>query len=715
MGVSSSGSLSVSPGTAIIDTNCTGCNAVSASGVVVERFSANLGDAAPDVKWSVSGGDRSSGPGTIDANGQYTPPTYLTADSVQVTVTASLPDSPSTQTSTVLTIRPGFLQPLTPENVALGAGGTVTITAYIAEAGGLTGVTYTLAGALAGSGGGQGALGSTSCTRSSSAFTYCTVRYTAPASIAITGSTYVVATVEGSGAKEATQVLLNTQGITSNPAEHEKALATPVFLGSSGGNNNDYDVKGNQVADCCGGTLGSLIQNSSGTQYLLSCNHVLARSDQASVGEMIVQPGLIDNNCTPNGEGSGTTPVGILTAWVPLSSSSTNVDAAIAQVDSNAVNANGEILELGALGANGTLAAAPPGISSTGGKGEAGSLNLVVAKSGRTTGLTCASISALNLDVEVDYFKNCAETVSYLTKTFKNQIAIEGKEFSDAGDSGSLVVDTSNAEPVGLFFAGGVTTSGVSEGVANPAPTVLAELGQQEGTSYTFVGTADHPVSCLNYGASTATAVQAGTPSPEQLEMAQQAAGRARMMINPSLGILGVATGKSSDHDGEAAVIFYVDQSMSVAVPPTVDGVRTAVIPTTSQALQAGTTPTSAASAGTQAPLASAVFKQAVVAKEQVSQSLMQQNPAFFGVGVGQSLDNPREAALVIYVDRNQIPAVLPPVINGLRTRYVIMNRLHVTRSYLQGPARSSSHCMAHPAARPADGTILRRRLGSRP
>ena len=134
-----------------------------------------------------------------------------------------------------------------------------------------------------------------------------------------------------------------------------------------------------------------------------------------------------------------------------------------------------------------------------------------------------------------------------------------GNQFSDAGDSGSLVVDASNAEPVGLFFAGGVTNSGVSEGVANPAPTVLSELGQQEGTSYTFVGTTDHPVSCLNYGAATtATAAQARTLSSGTIELAQQAAARARMLINPSLGILGVATGKSSDRAGEAAVIFYV-------------------------------------------------------------------------------------------------------------------------------------------------------------
>jgi hypothetical protein len=713
-----SGSLAISPGTATIDTNCTGCNATNSSGGSVLQFSAAFSGGAASVNWTVSGGDANSGPGTINSSGQYTPPTYLTANSVQVKVTAALASSPSTTTSTTLTVTPGFLQPLTPENVALGADGTATITGYIAQAGGTTGISYAVAGSSTGSSGGQGSVSSSICTRSSSAFTYCTVTYTAPASVTATASTYVVATIGTSTSKEATKVLLNTEGISSNPAAHQKELATPVLLGSSGGNNKDYDTQGNQIVDCCGGTLGSLIQNGSGTQYLLSCNHVFARSDQASVGEMIVQPGLIDNNCTPYVEGSGTTPVGMLTAWLPLSSNATNVDAAIAQVDSGTVNSSGEILELGALQAGGTLAAAPPGISSTGGKGESGSLNLVVAKSGRTTGLTCASISALNLNVEVEYYKNCDETTAYLTKTYTNQIAIEGDEFSDAGDSGSLVVDAGNAEPVGLFFAGGVTNTGVSEGVANPAPTVLAELGSQEGTTYTFVGTTDHPVSCLNYGAATATAAQGATLSGTQLELAQQALGQARMLINPTMGILGVATGKSSDHAGEAAVIFYVDESMNVSVPQTVSGVRTEMIPTTAQAVAAGTAPQAAVKSGALAPLASAVFNQAVAAKEQVAQSLMQQNPSYFGVGVGQSLDNPREASLVIYVDRRQIPAALPPIVNGLRTRYVIMDRLHVTRSYLKGPVRSMGHCMAHPATRQGNGIgvpLLRRQLGLQP
>ncbi|MGC2325418.1 MAG: hypothetical protein WA604_01800, partial [Candidatus Sulfotelmatobacter sp.] len=673
---SSNGTFSVAPGTSAIDTNCTGCNATSNSGNPVEQFAATLnagGTAA--VAWTVSGGDANSGPGTISTNGQYTPPQYLTANSVQVTVTAALTSSPSTKASATVTVTPGFLQPLAPENVALGGSGTVTVTGYIAESGGSTAISYAVSNSATGASGGQGSVGSPSCTRSSSAFTYCTVTYTAPGTISANGTTYVVATVGTSTSKTAMEVLLNTAGISSNPDSHETQQTTPILLGSSGGNNNDYDTQGNQITDCCGGTLGSLIQNSGGTQYLLSCNHVLARSDQAAAGESIVQPGLIDDNCTPYGQpGAAITPVGVLTAWLPLSSSTTNVDAAIAQVNSGAVNTSGEIQELGLPQANGTLAAAPPGISSTGGKGESGSVGMTVAKSGRTTGLTCASISTVSLDVEVSYYKDCAGSEPYLTKTYTNQIGIEGNQFSDAGDSGSLIVDAGDAEPVGLFFAGGVTTSGTSEGVASPAPTVLAELGAQQGTNYTFVGTTDHPVTCLNYSNGTVTASQARTLTSAQTTLAQQALTRARTLVNPSAGILGAATGKSNDHAGEATVILYVDQSANVTAPQVIDGVRTEVVPTTADAVAAGSAPRSAVESGAVPTLAAGVLSQAVAAKQQMAKSLMKQNPAFFGVGVGQSFDNPKEAALVIYVDRKQIPGTLPATISGLRTRYIIMD-----------------------------------------
>jgi len=440
------------------------------------------------------------------------------------------------------------------------------------------------------------------------------------------------------------------------------------------------------------------VQDNNGRQYLLSNNHVLARSDHAAVGDSIVQPGLIDNNCTPSGEGPGTVPVGALTAWLPLKSAQTNADAAIAQVASHTVDATGAIMELGAREADGKLAAAPPGISSSGGKGETAALQMRVAKSGRTTGLTCGSISAIGLDISVDYYRDCAETRPYLTKLFTNQVAMSGDRFSDAGDSGALVVDANNAEPIGLFFAGGTDAAGVGQGVASPAPDVLNELATQVGggASFSYVGAADHGVSCLSYGNSTVASAQASALSDAQIERAQQALASARLLVNPSSGILGVAMGKSSDDPGKAAVIVYVDEFALPSVPATVEGVRTLVVPTNAHAVAFGTAPLANAAAG-MPPLAGPALTQALAIKRQIARSLMAQNPAFFGIGVGQSLDNPREAALVIYVDRTRAPRALRESIGGLRTRYVIMDRLHVTRSYAT-TVQSSRHCFPHGA-----------------
>ncbi|MGA3035068.1 MAG: hypothetical protein ABSD70_17415, partial [Terracidiphilus sp.] len=217
---SSGGTLSVTPGAAAIDTNCTGCNSKSSSNAAVEQFTASLSSGA------VSGGDASSGAGTVSSTGQYTPPPYLTADSVQVKVTATSTTSTDAASST-LTITPGFLQPLTPENVALGSGGSTTVTGYIAEAGGSTAINYALSSSTTGSNGGQGSLGATNCTRSSQAFTYCSAAYSAPGTVSSTAATYIVATVGTSSSTAAAEVLLDSEGIDSNPATHQPELTTP--------------------------------------------------------------------------------------------------------------------------------------------------------------------------------------------------------------------------------------------------------------------------------------------------------------------------------------------------------------------------------------------------------------------------------------------------------------------------------------------------------
>ena len=683
---SSKAPFTITPASGLIDTNCTGCNAVSSRGASVHRFAATLRSGDPaTVSWTVSGGDPVSGPGSINAEGQYRPPTYLTTDRAEVKVTAALKSDPAVHATARLTLTPGFLQPLKPENVALGPSGSISITGFLAQSGGSNAIQFTLANTPSGDSGGQGTLSTPICQRTPRAFTSCSVTYTAPASISSTAATYVIASVPGSNSRTDVAVLLNAPGVVSNPATHQDALAVPMLLGSSGGNNNDFDEASSKIVDCCSGTLGSLIQDDSGRQYLLSNNHVLARSDHAAIGDTIVQPGLIDNNCTPNGDGPGTVPVGSLAAWLPLRSPQTNADAAIAQVASHTVDPTGSILEFGTRQQDGSLAAAPPGVSSTNGQGEDATLQLRVAKSGRTTGLTCGRVNAIDLDVSVDYYRDCAETRPYLTKTFTNQIAVSGDRFSDAGDSGSLIVDTGTAEPVGLFFAGGIDSAGVSYGIASPAPDVLNELSAQMpgNPSFSFVGTADHEVSCLSYGDSTTTAAQNRTLSDSENLRQQQALAVGRSLVNPSAGILGIAPGKSSDHPGTAALILYVDQKVMPSVPPQVEGVRTVVVPSTIRAVSTGSAPATPTDAGLPA-LAANAYAQAIAVKRQVSRKLMQQNPAFFAIGVGQSLDDPREAALIVFVDRAKIPAQLPATINGLRTRYVIMDRLHVTRSYAE-------------------------------
>jgi hypothetical protein len=699
--VQGNSALSITPGISTLDTNCTGCNATNNRGEPVHRLAALLANGSQAaVTWSVSGGDRIAGPGRIDAEGRYTPPGYLTADHADVLVTARLASDSQVTATARLTITPGFLQPLTPENAALGPGGTLTVSGKLAIAGGETGIHFSLQTGSETAATNAGALSVPSCEHSEKAFTTCSVTYTAPASIPGNSVVYVIAHAAGPGGSSSqtkTAILLNAAGVTSNPVLHQGLLPTSMPLGGSGGNNGDFDAHGSTIADCCSGTLGALVADNAGRQYILSNNHVLARSDHAAVGDAIVQPGLIDNNCTPNGAGPGTVPVASLFAWAPLKSNGTNVDAAIAQVASHTVDESGKIMELGARQPDGLLAAASPGVSSSNGRGESATLQMRVAKSGRTTGLTCGAISAIDVDMAVDYFSDCAETRPYLSKVFTNQIAISGDRFSDAGDSGALIVNTANAEPLGLFFAGGTDPQGVGQAVANPAPDVLNELAAAAGGGLTFsyVGGADHPVSCVNYGNSTVRRAQMLALSDAEIQRSQQALFNARELVSPANGILGVGMGKSSDQPGTAAVLIYIADGEKQPIPATIDGVRTVVISATPEQVALGAAPLdNGESAVTLTP---AALNRALRVKQQIARGLMRGNKAFFGVGVGQSLDNPREPALVIYVNRNLLPSNLPQSLGGIRTRYLVMDRLHVTRSYATGIS-SPRHCMPHHA-----------------
>ena len=63
----------------------------------------------------------------------------------------------------------------------------------------------------------------------------------------------------------------------SVPPPQQTALIRPIMLGTSGGNINGFiKNKKGQVIGCVTGTLGSMVEDSSNNQYILSNNHVLA-------------------------------------------------------------------------------------------------------------------------------------------------------------------------------------------------------------------------------------------------------------------------------------------------------------------------------------------------------------------------------------------------------------------------------------------------------
>ncbi len=177
--------------------------------------------------------------------------------------------------------------------------------------------------------------------------------------------------------------------VASADAPHS-AYLRPVDLGTSGGNINDVSS-----IYCCSGTLGALVRDSGGTQYILSNNHVLARTNKGRQGDVITQPGLIDMFCSHD------TSYGVanLSSFVPISfkkGARNTVDAAIAVTQNGKIDPSGAILDIGAISSQ-TVNASP---------------GMPVKKSGRTTGLTSGTISAVNVTVDVTYNKICGVRIS---------------------------------------------------------------------------------------------------------------------------------------------------------------------------------------------------------------------------------------------------------------------------------------------------------------
>jgi len=193
------------------------------------------------------------------------------------------------------------------------------------------------------------------------------------------------------------------------------------------------------------GTIGCRVKDAQGNVYALSNNHVYANSNDASLGDEVIQPGTYDGGSLPDDL------IGVLYAFEPIDFSGGNntMDAAIASTTTSLL---GNATPSDGYGIPKSTTTAP-------------AIRMKVKKYGRTTGLTNGKIAFINAAVNVSYDSGTAR--------FVNQMIISPGTFSAGGDSGSLIVtDDENCNPVGLLFAGSSSYT-----IANPIDKVLTQLG----------------------------------------------------------------------------------------------------------------------------------------------------------------------------------------------------------------------------------------------
>ena len=453
-------------------------------------------------------------------------------------------------------------------------------------------------------------------------------------------------------------------------------LTAPVQLGSSG-SNVDAICLTPAPGFCFGGTLGSLVTGG-GKTYILSNNHVLGLSDGGAVGQGVTQPGVIETNCST----AGTITVANVSNIINLQNQpipAFPVDVTTAQIISGQVDPNDNILELGALSTvNGVQVPQPAPPAS--GSGMAATVGQLLAKSGRTTGLTCANVEAIDVStgVSVGYSEGCATGTSF-TVVYKDEIVVgnmtNGQNFIGDGDSGSLAVDEATAQPVALMFAGSDTSA-----VGNPVGDVLNALKSTTGgATFTFVGGAQHTVpGCGLPGLSSVKVTPqsaAATLPASATQRAQTAAATNGTQIMNTQGVSAYGQGGSLDAPNEPAVMIFVAPGASHAnIPATIDGVRTRLVESNSTTAHGPLTSQQTAQLVAQSAQAQSVtISDAAIAqtksvKEQHAASLMS-DPAIIGVGVGASLDSPGDPALMIYVLKGKAHGAIPATIDGVRTR----------------------------------------------
>jgi hypothetical protein len=219
-----------------------------------------------------------------------------------------------------------------------------------------------------------------------------------------------------------------------NPRERRRPATPGCSIG--------FRIAGDQFV--MGGTFGALVKTTRAT-YILSNNHVLADENRLTPEAPIYQPALLDQGDIDTDQ------IAELTRFIRLRANRYNrVDAAIAK-PSRKTLAGKDVLHIGPP--TGTAAA---------------EIDMMVHKFGRTTSYTAGRVASIETDVTVEY-----ETADF---TFENQIIVVGTggQFSDSGDSGSIILQRGTNKAVGLLFGGSS-----SHTIANHIGNVLRSLRVQ--------------------------------------------------------------------------------------------------------------------------------------------------------------------------------------------------------------------------------------------
>jgi hypothetical protein len=221
--------------------------------------------------------------------------------------------------------------------------------------------------------------------------------------------------------------------------------------------------------DITAGTLGGLVRDKeTGNVVILSNNHVMAASNDGTIGDAILQPGPADGGTDPADR------IATLTRFVEIDfgfGAENRVDGAIA-TPIDPANVLWNTMEIG------------PEVPNAGRTLTEDDLGEFVHKSGRTTEHTQGFVQSLFATVQVKY--DLFKKGTFVDQIIVSQSASE-EDFSNGGDSGSLIYDSED-KCIGLLFAGSQSAQGEpGTTIINPINFVLQALNVE------FLSPGDHP------------------------------------------------------------------------------------------------------------------------------------------------------------------------------------------------------------------------------